>query len=114
MQEYCNYKGLRLSPPISAGVGKKGNSFFISGSKERLISLLQTFGEKESESPNAKNENHDKRPISDVFVLLQIALIYPFDTCVNWWCKGFENRHVEQIGSYIYDRWVNGVEKWVC
>lgn len=51
---------------------------------------------------------------SDVFVLLQIALIYPFDTCVNWWYKGFENRRVEQIGSCSYDGWVNGVEKWVC
>lgn len=57
-------KGFSLSPPMSMGVGEKeGNNFFISGLKERLISLLQTLGEKGSQFPDAKNENHEERPI---------------------------------------------------
>lgn len=95
-------KRLSLSPPIPVGCGEEGNNFFILGLKERLISLLRTFGEKESQFLDAIGIM-TRGQYSDVLVLLQITFIYPFDTCVNWWCKCFENRHVEQIGSCSYD-----------
>lgn len=47
-----------------------------------------------------------------MFVLhLQIAFIYPFEGCVDWWGDCFESRRVWQIGSCNYDGWENGMGK---
>lgn len=120
VQECCSYEGPcsePFYPCVGGGDGREGRKEIISlfqGWRKGLF-LCSRLSEKTKASFQMQRMRTMARGrYSYVFMLLQIAFIYPFDTCGNWWYKCFENRHVEQIGSCSYDGWVNGVEKWTC
>lgn len=102
-------KGISLSPPILSG--RKGNNFIISGWRRGLFFCSRLSEKKKANFQRQRMGTMTRGQCSGVFVLcLQIAFIYPFDSCVNWWYNCFENRHIQQIESCSYE-WVNGVGK---